>query len=661
MDIQQVALYAAPATALIALAYGAFLTTKIMKEDEGTDKMKEVALAIREGSMAYLKRQFTVILPFLIILAALLGWQLGMGTMLTFLLGSILSGIAGYVGMWVAVQANVRTANNALKGLNPALKTAFGAGTVNGMLIVGLGLLGVSIIYIWSQLSGVNPTDNLVGYGFGAALVALFMRVGGGIFTKAADVGADLVGKVEAGIPEDDPRNPATIADNVGDNVGDCAGMGADVFESYAITIVAAMILGGAAFGVKGVVFPLVARAGAVLTSILGTFFVKARSDDEDPMAALNRGFLIASVSALALFLGLSYFLLGDIKAGYAAAVGLGAMMLILYITQYYTGTQYGPVKRIAEASQTGAGTNIIAGIAYGMESVAPIVVVICAAIGLGYHFSGFFGISLAGMGMLAVTGIIMSMDTFGPVADNADGIAEMSGMSEKAEKVLGALDAVGNTTKALTKGFAIGSAAVAASSLFATYFEKTGLDFINIGSPMVFIGILAGAMIPFLFSSRLVSAVGKAAKLMVEEVRRQFKEIPGIMAGTAKPDYARCVDISTKAAQRELIIPAAIVIFSPVIIGLLGKEALGGFLGGTILSALCLALFSCNAGAAWDNAKKYIEAGNLGGKGTETHKAAVVGDTVGDPLKDTSGPALNPMIKIINIVALLIVEFIRL
>jgi len=660
MDIQKVALFAAPVTAIIAFCYGVYLTLQILKEEEGTEKMKEIAQAIRQGSMAYLKRQFTVILPFMVIIAVLIGWKLDIGTMLTFLLGAVFSGISGFAGMWVAVRANVRTANNALKGLNPALKTAFGAGTVNGMLIVGLGLLGVSIIYIFSYLKNINATDVLVGYGFGAALVALFMRVGGGIFTKAADVGADLVGKVEKGIPEDDPRNPATIADNVGDNVGDCAGMGADVFESYAITIVAAMILGGAAFGLPGVVFPLVARAGAIVTSIIGTFFVKARSEDENPMSALNRGFIVASVFALVLFLGLSYFLLGDIRVGYAAAVGLGAMILILFLTQYYTGTNFGPVQNIAKASQTGAGTNLITGLAYGMESVAPIVLVVCATIGLGYHFAGFFGISLAGMGMLAVTGIIMSMDTFGPVADNADGIAEMSNMPEKGKRVLGSLDAVGNTTKALTKGFAIGSAAVAASSLFATYFEKTGLTSIDIGSPLVFIGILAGAMIPYLFSSRLVSAVGKAATLMVEEVRRQFKEIKGIMEGTAKPDYAKCVSISTEAAQKELIIPAAIVIFSPVIIGFMGKEALGGFLGGVILSSLCLALFSCNAGAAWDNAKKYIEAGNLGGKGTDTHKAAVVGDTVGDPLKDTSGPALNPMIKIINIVALLIVQFIK-
>lgn len=656
MDIQKIALFSAPAMAIIALFYGVLMIVKILKQSEGTDKMKEVARAIRDGSTAYLNSQFKIILPFLVLLSGLIFWKFGVGMMLTFLLGGIFSGIAGYVGMWIAVQANVRTTNSALKGLSPALKTAFSAGVVNGMLVVGLSLLGISIICLVSIFYHKNPADVLIGYGFGAALIALFMRVGGGVFTKAADVGADLVGKVEKGIPEDDPRNPATIADNVGDNVGDCAGMGADVFESYSITIVAAMILGVAAFGIKGIIFPLILRVAEIFASILGTFFVKVKSKNEDPMKALNRGFMVSAVTALVLFLGISYFVIGDIKIGFALATGLLSMVAILFLTQFYTGINSRTIKGIVNASRTGSGTNLITGLAYGMESVTPTVIVICMTIGFGYYFAGFFGIALAGMGMLSLTGIIMAMDTFGPIADNADGIGEMSGIEGSARKVMASLDAVGNTTKALTKGFAIGSAAVAASSLFSTYLEQTGLKMINIGSPIVFVGILAGAMLPFLFSSRLMMAVGRAATLMVAEVRRQFKEIKGIMEGKAKPDYAKCVSISTIAAQKELIIPAAIVILSPILISILGKEALGGFLGGIILSAVCLALFSCNSGAAWDNAKKYIEVNKIdGGKGSEVHKAAVVGDTVGDPLKDTSGPALNPMVKIINIVALLI------
>jgi K(+)-stimulated pyrophosphate-energized sodium pump len=657
MDIQKIALVLAPAMAVIALLYGFVLILKILKLKEGNEKMKEVSDAIRKGSTAYLNSQFKVILPFLLVISGLIFWKFGMGTMLTFILGGLLSGLSGYIGMWIAVQANVRTTNSALKGLAPAMKTAFSAGIVNGMLVVGLSLLGISIIYIVSLITHTKPTDVLIGYGFGAALIALFMRVGGGVFTKAADVGADLVGKVEKGIPEDDPRNPATIADNVGDNVGDCAGMGADVFESYSITIIAAMILGGVVFGWKGVLFPLIIRGAEIFASILGTFFVKIKSKKEDPMKALNRGFMVSAVTALVLFLGISYFVIGDIKIGFALITGLLSMVAILFLTQYYTGLNSGPIKAIVEASRTGSGTTLITGLAYGMESVMPVVLVIAMTIGFGYYFAGFFGIALAGMGMLSLTGIIMAMDTFGPIADNADGIGEMSGIEGSARTVMASLDAVGNTTKALTKGFAIGSAAVASASLFATYFEKTGLTVINIGSPFVFVGVLIGAMLPFFFSSRLMMAVGRAAGLMVEEVRRQFREIKGIMEGKAKPDYAKCVSISTQAAQKELIIPAGIVILSPILISVLGKEALGGFLGGIIFSAVCLALFSCNSGAAWDNAKKYVEVYKIdGGKGSDVHKAAVVGDTVGDPLKDTSGPALNPMVKIINIVALLIV-----
>jgi len=589
---------------------------------------------------------------------------LGKGIAVTFLMGAIFSALIGYFGMWIAVRANVRTANNAIKGLAPALKSSFGAGTVNGMLVVGLGLLGVSIIYMWSYFTFINlganavaknATGVLVGYGFGAALLALFMRVGGGIFTKAADVGADLVGKVEKGIPEDDPRNPATIADNVGDNVGDCAGMAADVFESYALTIVAAMILGGQLFGLKGVVFPLLARSGAILTSILGTFFVKAKSERENPLNPLIRGFIVSAVAAAIIFMALAVFLLHEPRAGYAAVTGIISMLALLFITKYYTGPGEKPVVAIAKASQTGAGTNLISGLSIGMESTFFSVLIIAATIFVGYLFLGFYGISLAGMGMLATTGIIMSLDTFGPISDNAQGMVEMAKLGGKAPKVTGDLDAVGNTTKALTKGFAVGSAAVAASSLFTTYFEATGLTTIDIAVPKVFIGLLLGGALPFLFSSRLIGSVGRAAFQVVEEVRRQFREIKGIMEGKALPDYSKAITIVTIAAQKELVVPAAIVVLMPVIVSLLGAEALGGFLGGVIAVGLMLAFYMCNTGGAWDNAKKYIEDGNMGGKGSDTHKAAVVGDTVGDPLKDTSGPALNPMMKIVQIVALLI------
>ena len=659
MNIQIIALLAAPLTAVSALIYGFILTKKILREDQGSDKLKQIAAAIHDGAMAYLKKQFTIIIPLMLVLTIAIYFGLGKGIAATFLLGAIFSAVIGYLGMWIAVKANVRTANNALKGLNPALTTAFSAGTVNGMLVVGLGLLGVSLIYVWSYFSGVDATQVLVGYGFGAALLALFMRVGGGIFTKAADVGADLVGKIEVGIPEDDPRNPAVIADNVGDNVGDCAGMAADVFESYALTIVAAMILGGSMFGLKGVVFPLLARSGAVLTSILGTFFVKAKNDQENPIKPLIRGFAVSAAAAVIIFMLLAVFLLGEPKAGYAAVTGIIAMMALLYVTKHYTGPGETPVVTIAKASQTGAGTNLISGIALGMESTFFSVLIVAATILTGYFFLGFYGISLAGMGMLATTGIIMSLDTFGPISDNAQGMVEMAHLGGKAPQVTASLDAVGNTTKALTKGFAVGSAAVAASSLFATYFAATGLSSIDIAAPKVFIGLLIGGALPFLFSSRLIGSVGRAAFEVVEEVRRQFREIKGIMAGENLPDYSKAVAIVTAAAQKELIIPAIIVIAAPIFISLLGAEALGGFLGGVVVSGLTLALFMCNTGGGWDNAKKYIEDNHFGGKGSDTHKAAVVGDTVGDPLKDTSGPALNPMMKIVQIVALLIAPFV--
>jgi K(+)-stimulated pyrophosphate-energized sodium pump len=668
MDIQLIALFVAPTTAIIALLYGLYLAKNVLSQDEGSEKLKNISRAIREGAMSYLSRQFRVVSIFMAILAILVALTLGLGIAVTFLMGAVFSATIGYFGMWIAVRANVRTANNAQYGLNPALKTAFAAGTVNGMLVVGLGLLGVSLIYVWSYFSYISAgtsavaehaTKVLVGYGFGAALLALFMRVGGGIFTKAADVGADLVGKVEKGIPEDDPRNPATIADNVGDNVGDCAGMAADVFESYALTIVAAMILGGTMFGLKGVVFPLLARSGAILTSILGTFFVKAKNDSENPINPLIRGFVISAASSIIIFMGLAVFLFGEPRAGFAAITGIIAMLALLYTTKYYTGPGEKPVVAIAQASRTGAGTTLISGISLGMESTFVSVLIVAATIFVGYYFLGFYGISLAGMGMLATTGIIMSLDTFGPISDNAQGMVEMAHLTGRAAIVTGNLDAVGNTTKALTKGFAVGSAAVAACSLFATYFEATGLSSINIALPKTFVGLLIGAGLPFLFSSRLVGSVGRAAFEVVEEVRRQFREIKGIMQGKNLPDYSKAVDIVTGAAQKELVIPALIVVLAPIITSFLGAEALGGFLGGVVVSGLTLAFFMCNAGGAWDNAKKFIEDGNYGGKGSDTHKAAVVGDTVGDPLKDTSGPALNPMMKIVQIVALLIAPFV--
>jgi K(+)-stimulated pyrophosphate-energized sodium pump len=652
MDIQLIALFVAPITSLLALVYGIYLSRQVLREDEGNETLKRIAKAVRDGAMSYLKRQFQIVIPVTLGLAVLIGITLGTGIATTFLMGAIFSAVIGYFGMWIAVRANVRTANNALKGLNPALSTAFKAGTVNGMLVVGLGLLGVSIIYMWSYFSFISQGADAVAKN---ATSVLFMRVGGGIFTKAADVGADLVGKVEKGIPEDDPRNPATIADNVGDNVGDCAGMAADVFESYALTIVAAMILGGNMFGLAGVVFPLLARSGAILTSILGTFFVKAKNDAEDPMKPLVRGFIVSAVAAIIIFMGLAIFLLGEPKAGYAAVSGIIAMMALLYITKYYTGPGEKPVVAIATAGRTGAGTNLISGLSIGMESTFMSTLVVAGAIYAGYAFLGFYGISLTGMGMLATTGIIMALDTFGPIADNAQGMVEMAGLKGKAPAVTGGLDAVGNTTKALTKGFAVGSAAVAACGLFATYFEATGLTKIDMANPKVFIGILMGGALPFLFSSRLIGSVGRAAFEVVEEVRRQFREIKGIMEGKQLPDYSKAVEIVTAAAQKELVIPAAIVIIAPIAVGLLGAEALGGFLGGVVVVGLMLALFMCNTGGAWDNAKKYVEDGHFGGKGSDTHKAAVVGDTVGDPLKDTAGPALNPMMKIVQIVALLI------
>ncbi len=660
-------LYIAPAAAVLALAYGYWLSRKVLAQEAGTAQMQKIATAIRLGADAYLKRQFTTIVAPVVVVAILLFLLISPMVAGAFLLGACLSGLAGYLGMYLAVRGNVRTAQASRTSLDAALGTAFRAGSVNAMAVVGLGLLGVSTVFIGVWMAFGPQGDKavvqmastaLVGFGFGANLLALFMRVGGGIFTKAADVGADLVGKVEAGIPEDDPRNPATIADNVGDNVGDCAGMGADVFESYTVAVIAAMILGGLAAGLPGALLPLLLHAAGIVASIIGSQFVKAKSDHEDPMAALNRGFWASTILAAILFAGVAYMLMSGeqaLRVWGATITGLVTTLLVARITEYYTGTKDGPVIDIANASKTGAGTNVIAGLGIGMESAVVLTLVIATSIGVGFMLLGFFGIALVGLGILGTTGFLMAMDTFGPISDNAGGIGEMAGLEKDARRRLDALDAVGNTTKALTKGFAIGSAALAAVALFSTFVEKAGLSAtgINIGQPAVFIGLLIGACVPFLFASLTMRAVGRAAGLIVEEVRRQFKD-GKIMKGQKEPDYATCVDISTQAAIQELIGPAVLAIGTPIVVGFgLGVSALGGFLVGAISTGLLMAIFMSNAGGAWDNAKKLIEMQS--GKGSEQHKAAVVGDTVGDPFKDTSGPAINPLIKVVNIVALLL------
>ncbi|MEM4633858.1 MAG: sodium-translocating pyrophosphatase [Candidatus Anstonellaceae archaeon] len=657
--------------AILGIIYGAYLMAQVFRRSEGTEKMKEISSAIREGSDAYLNRQFKTVSLFALILLLLIYAVLGPFVAAAFLIGAIASGLSGYLGMYVAVRANSRAAQASLVSMQDALSVPFTAGTVNGALVSGLGLLGVASVFIGTYLilggsaHAISEAGKaLIGFGFGANLLALFMRVGGGIYTKAADVGADLVGKVEAGIPEDDPRNPATIADNVGDNVGDCAGMGADVFESYTVTIISAIVLGAVSLGLTGALFPLLIAGGAMLIGLASANLVQLKSESEYPFNAMKRAFLISTILQSLLFFALSYYILGSLGAFQALLTGLIATHLIMYFTDYYTSTTKPPVREIAAAAKSGAGTNLIAGLGVGMESAVAGIFVVAASILVGYfgwdplgfgEGLGYFGIALVGLGMLSTTAMIMAMDTFGPISDNANGIGEMSGLDKKGRKRMDVLDAVGNTTKAVTKGFAISSAAIAAVALFSTYFESSGLSSINVALPAVFVGLLVGGAIPFIFSSLTMNAVGRAANLVVEEVRRQFKD-PRIMKGTKKPDYAACVDISTKAALNSLRLPAAIVIITPIAIGyLLGLEALGGFLAGAILVSQLMAIFMSNAGGAWDNAKKYIEEGNFGGKGSDAHKAAVVGDTVGDPFKDTSGPALNPMIKVLNIVSLLV------